>query len=241
MYKETRHFQYQTKGQNPRPIYIAATHSMCPKGQSFDHCGVISSTEPVHASWAYLNISLDEIHDIQLQIEKDKIIWTFAVMQQVIILASIIFRRFEKKHLAQMMAVYPSAYHCEQKQSLHKESVYELTVQFGSSKPTLQTSELISRRKVFQSNLLALTKKHHQVKIGSGWICVAEWSILSWGSFEIMYCSVRRTLPSPTNSFEVDAHTYRKLLVSIHLLFYPLNPELLSTVDLYYRLETLLY
>ena len=92
------------------------------------------------------------------------------------------YRRFEKKHLAQMKTVYPSSLEFRQDKCTGKSSSFELIVEFGKTeesygKLTLTATELLARKDVFQKNLLKLTKKHHQVlllynvfAVGSVWV-----------------------------------------------------------------------
>ncbi|XP_068725235.1 DNA replication factor Cdt1-like [Montipora capricornis] len=76
-------------------------------------------------------------------------------------------KRFDKRQLAQIKAVYPSSLEFRQDKIAGKSSVFELTIEFGRgekshNKLTLTATELLARRDVFQKNLLRLTKKHHQ-------------------------------------------------------------------------------
>lgn len=68
-----------------------------------------------------------------------------------------------------MKTVYPSALEFRQDKCSGKSSSFELTVEFGKteeslSKLTLTASEMLARKDTFLTNLLKLTKKHHQVQ-----------------------------------------------------------------------------
>ena len=69
-----------------------------------------------------------------------------------------------------MKTVYPSALEFRQDKCPGKSSSFELTVEFEKteeslSKLTLTASEMLARKDTFLTNLLKLTKKHHQVQL----------------------------------------------------------------------------
>lgn len=70
-----------------------------------------------------------------------------------------------------MKTVYPSALEFRQDKCPGKSSSsFELTVEFGKTeeslnKLTLTASEMLARKDTFLTNLLKLTKKHHQVQL----------------------------------------------------------------------------
>ena len=69
-----------------------------------------------------------------------------------------------------MKTVYPSAMEFRQDKCPGKSSSFELTVEFGKtedslSKLTLTASEMLARKDTFQTNLLKITKRHHQVQL----------------------------------------------------------------------------
>lgn len=85
-----------------------------------------------------------------------------------------LFRKFEKKHLAQMKTVYPAAFVFRQQSvacGTTKKSDYQLTIDFNMSVNQeqkskdfkfIETSDLIARQKQFKNELLKITMKHHQ-------------------------------------------------------------------------------
>jgi len=69
-----------------------------------------------------------------------------------------------------MKTVYPLALEFRQDKCPGKSSSFELTVEFGKteeslSKLTLTASEMLARKDTFQSNMLKITKRHHQVQL----------------------------------------------------------------------------
>lgn len=69
-----------------------------------------------------------------------------------------------------MKTVYPSALEFHQDKCPGKSSSFELTVEFGKtedslSKLTLTASEMLARKDTFLTNLLKITKRHHQVQL----------------------------------------------------------------------------
>ena len=69
-----------------------------------------------------------------------------------------------------MKTVYPSALEFRQDKCPGKSSSFELTVEFGKtedslSKLTLTASEMLARKDTFLTNLLKITKRHHQVQL----------------------------------------------------------------------------
>lgn len=68
-----------------------------------------------------------------------------------------------------MKTVYPSALEFRQDKCPGKSSSFELIVEFGKtedslSKLTLTASEMLARKNTFLTNLMKITKRHHQVK-----------------------------------------------------------------------------
>ncbi|XP_032232693.2 DNA replication factor Cdt1 isoform X2 [Nematostella vectensis] len=77
-------------------------------------------------------------------------------------------KRFERRHLAQIVNLMPSAFHVQQVRNSSKSISYNLTIQFGpaenssTNRLTVTMSELLSRKKIMQNALLKVTKEHHQ-------------------------------------------------------------------------------
>lgn len=93
------------------------------------------------------------------------------------------YRRFEKKHLAQMKSVYPSGLEFCQDKCPGKSSSFELTIEFGKTeeankKLTLTATELLARKGAFEKRLLKLTKKHHQVLLHNNYVCSVDSLVL---------------------------------------------------------------
>ena len=102
-------------------------------------------------------------------------------------------KKFEKKHLAQMKAVYPTAFVFRQQNFSggSKKSAYQLTVYFnfdGSSKQKpkdfkfIESSVLIARQKHFKNELVKITMSHHQAYLARNYpsLTVKDDEIMRW-------------------------------------------------------------
>ena len=98
------------------------------------------------------------------------------------------FRKFEKKHLAQIKTVYPTAFIFRQ-QSNAKKSGYQLTIDFnfdGSQKPKdfkfIESSTLIARQKQFRNALHKITIGHHREYLAKNYpsLSVDDDAIMRW-------------------------------------------------------------
>nr|XP_055072497.1 DNA replication factor Cdt1 [Misgurnus anguillicaudatus] len=102
---------------------------------------------------------------------------TFAKIKQGV--QDMMHKRFEESHLAQIKAVYPSAYTFRQEKNIPgfsataKRSAFQLTVEpvideeFNGTRPVLSASRILERRHVFHQNLVEIVKGHHKVFLAS--------------------------------------------------------------------------
>jgi chromatin licensing and DNA replication factor 1 len=101
-------------------------------------------------------------------------------------------RKFEKKHLAQMKAIYPTAFIFRQSSSCGaKKSDYQLTIDFNfdgsqEQKPKdfkfMESSVLIARQKHFKNELVKITMSHHQGYLAKNYptLSVNDSDIMRW-------------------------------------------------------------